>query len=144
MIEITGAGGAAGRVARGRARGGAAGFAQAAALEAASQPADLVPPERTEGIAAPSLGAMLSLQETGEAAVRDREARRQALALLASLAALQHDLLRGGGTLDPATLRELAASADGMPQAADPVLAAIVHGIVVRVRVELARHPDQA
>ena len=104
-----------------------------------------VPSGRAEGATATtaaaevSLGGMLALQEQAESGlVRDRAARRHGLAVLEELARLQRALL--GGRIDPTALRGLAALAETVPEAADPELRQAVADVVLRARVELARH----
>jgi hypothetical protein len=87
---------------------------------------------------AASLGAMLTLQELGCETVEDREARKHGQAMLALLAALQRALLTGGS--QETVLAQLAGLVGTAPQATDRRLAAMVAAIMVRVRVELARH----
>ncbi len=82
--------------------------------------------------------SMLALQEAETETVRDREARRHGQAMLRGLAALQRALLRHGGAPE-ATLTELAALADAVPEATSPPLAALVRSITLRARIELAR-----
>ena len=85
-----------------------------------------------------SLGAVLTLQEMGAEAVEDRKARKQAQNMLALLAALQRSLLAGVDNI--AALQQLADLAAAAPIATDPRLAATISAILLRVRVELARH----
>ncbi len=85
--------------------------------------------------AAPVSEGLVALQ-AGDAAVRDREARRRGGAALQALAALQRALL--AGEADPEALRALAASCEG-PEASDPALAATLRAVSLRARVELAR-----
>jgi hypothetical protein len=80
---------------------------------------------------------MLALQEVDNEAPRDRAARRHGRALLAALVRLQHRLL--GGVEDDAALQEIAALASNVPAAADAGLAAALHAVVLRARIELAR-----
>ncbi len=92
------------------------------------------------------LDALLALQETaastGDAATRDREARRHGRDLLEALAALQRALLSGDA--GEATLGRLGALLRSMPDAADPALGAVLRSVALRVRLELARRglPD--
>ncbi|MBS0560728.1 MAG: hypothetical protein JSR21_11805 [Proteobacteria bacterium] len=100
------------------------------------------------GEAAPmqGLAALLAIQETtlepGVDAVarrRDQAARQRGQDLLGALGRLQRAMLGadGAGLGDSrAVMRNLL---DGLPDAADPVLAGIVHAIALRARVELAR-----
>ncbi|MFN6953906.1 MAG: flagellar assembly protein FliX [Acetobacteraceae bacterium] len=79
---------------------------------------------------------LLALQEAGDAAERDRRARRRGEALLADLGALQLALLEGR---DPAAiLGRLEALAAG-EAAADPHLAGILDEVRLRAKVEAAR-----
>jgi hypothetical protein len=88
-----------------------------------------------EAMAAVGLDGMLAVQEAADAEERDRRARRHGRLLLAELAALQRELLSGGD----ASLQHLAELAEAVPVAADPALAAVMRGIVLRARVEIAR-----
>jgi hypothetical protein len=97
-----------------------------------------------EDAAAPGIdaveGAVASTVSGGGAgveAVADRAARRHGQDLLAELARLQRDMLRPGGRSQ--ALERLAVLAADTPPAADPALAMIVDGIVLRAKVELAR-----
>jgi Class II flagellar assembly regulator len=85
-----------------------------------------------------SLAGLLALQadEAGEA--RDRSARRRGRELLDALAALQRAMLTG--EIGPDQLNELAALVADVPDAADPRLRAAMEDVVLRARVELARH----
>lgn len=78
---------------------------------------------------------LLALQEVGDAAERDRRARRSAEAALAELSALQLALLEGA---DPSAIL---ARLEGLSfaAAADPGLAAIVAEVRLRVRIEAMR-----
>lgn len=78
---------------------------------------------------------LLALQEAGDAAERDRRARRSAEAALAELSALQLALLEGA---DPSAIL---ARLQNLPfaAAADPGLAAIVAEVRLRVRIEAMR-----
>jgi hypothetical protein len=87
-----------------------------------------------------ALAGMLALQEADAGQVRDRAARRHATDVLAELAALQRALLLGEP--DAATLRRLADLAGAVPEADDPGLRAAVAAVILRARVELARHED--
>jgi len=71
-------------------------------------------------------------------AVRDREARRRGQDMLAELLRLQRALLAGAP--DEAALRRLATLATDVPAAADPLLRQAIAEVVLRARVELARH----
>jgi hypothetical protein len=84
------------------------------------------------------LGGMLALQEVESGAVRDREARRRGHDMLAALTRLQRALL--AGEPDLATLRGLEALAENVPEASDPALQQALADVVLRVKVELARH----
>lgn len=89
------------------------------------------------GVAPVGLG-MLALQESGTAMERDAAARRRADSLLQELQGLQMELLAGGAA-EPGRLARLAALETG-EDGADPVLREAVQAIVLRARVELARH----
>ena len=97
--------------------------------------------DRTNGPApsAPALplDGILALQEQVADATRDRRARQHGQTLLEALAALQHAVLYGAGEAE--SLRHLAALVADTPAAFDPALAAILQGIALRARVELAR-----
>lgn len=80
---------------------------------------------------------MLALQETAVEAPPDRAARRHGRAMLAALSCLQCALLDAGDS--EAALDELAMLAEEMPCASDPGLAAALHAVALRTRVELAR-----
>lgn len=98
-----------------------------------------LPGEAAPGIQAATpvtLPSLLAMQEAGQDAVRDREAREHGEALLHGLAALQRALLGGG---DPGTLTRLAALVRRAPAPADPRLLAVQRALLVRVAVELAR-----
>ena len=98
-----------------------------------------VPATGTQGLAAvpiASLGDLLALQEAGQAAVRDREARRHGAATLKALASMQRALL--GGAAD-GVLETLSSLSRNAPEASDPRLAAVQRALQVRVAVELAR-----
>lgn len=81
---------------------------------------------------------MLALQEIGDEPVQDRAARRHGRALVAALGQLQLGLLDGAD--DPAVLQRLADLAASVPPAATPGLAEVLQAVVLRARVELARH----
>ena len=90
------------------------------------------------------LEAILLLQEASDEGVADREARRHGRDILEELTALQRALLaaRGeAGTDTGAVLARLAALAEIRPaEARDPELRAVVAAMVLRAKVELARH----
>jgi class II flagellar assembly regulator FliX len=94
--------------------------------------------------AATGAGAMLALQEhIGQAAgsaaeLADREARRHGQDLLEALAALQKELLAGGGDA-AVSLSRLSALADMISTAHDPALAQILGAIRLRARLEILR-----
>lgn len=88
------------------------------------------------GVAGVAMQSLLGLQEAGQDAVRDREARRHGGAILAALAALQRALLGGA---DAGALASLAALVERVPLPADPRLAEVQHALLVRAAVELAR-----
>ena len=81
------------------------------------------------------LSGLLAMQEAEAGFVQDREARRHGQAVMAELAALQRELLGGGG----ASLDRLAALGRHSPQAADPRLAAVLRAVQMRAQIELAR-----
>lgn len=92
------------------------------------------------GAAGPVQAAgMLALQEWQSDSVRDREARRRGNDLLAALARLQRALLEGGTA---EALARLSALLEGMPEAADPGLAAVLRAVTLRARIEIARHSN--
>lgn len=95
------------------------------------------PAAGVQGVAMPG---MLSLQEVDQPDQRDHAARRRGQELLAELAALQRALLGAEADALPAALARLARLAEAVPLAADPALGAAVTAIVLRSRVELARH----
>jgi hypothetical protein len=99
-----------------------------------------LPAARTDS-AAPSMAptaatGLLGLQQSWSPAEQDDAAQRRGHALLAELAAMQRDMLRG--RLDPAGLSRLAAMAEG-EAGQDAALREIVEGISLRAKVELAR-----
>jgi hypothetical protein len=99
------------------------------------------PPQAVGTQATAGLDGLLALQESAgeavDAAERDRHARTRGREVLAALASLQAAILGGG---DPtAILQRLRTMTDGLPAAADPVLAAALSAIRLRARVELAR-----
>jgi hypothetical protein len=85
-----------------------------------------------------ALGGALALQELGCEAPQDRAARRRGYDLLASLRALQRGLLANG--VDAGSVADLAALSAAAPEAADPRLREVIAELVLRARVELARH----
>jgi hypothetical protein len=90
------------------------------------------------GAAEVSLATLLTLQEIEDEPARNRAARRRGEDLLAALAALQRALLGAGVSAD--RLAALADLVGAVPEAADPALRAAVAAIVLRARIELARH----
>jgi protein-disulfide isomerase-like protein with CxxC motif len=94
--------------------------------------------EAAEVAATPALVGLLAVQEAESDAARNRAARRRGRELLEALSALQRAVLEGGA--DPAGLARLATLAEDTPAAADPALGEVVHAIVLRARVELARY----
>lgn len=118
-------------------RGGSSGFAvsspAAAASGALAAPVSAVPA---------TLAGALALQELGCEAPRDRAARRRGYDLLAGLRALHRALL--ADDIDPGPLTELAGLATEVPDAADPRLREVVAELVLRARVELARHESRS
>jgi hypothetical protein len=110
-------------------------YTSATAARAAAEPAAAPAPAM--------LDAMLALQEAGAAeADHEETARGQAKALLAAMDSLQHSLLRDADDLE--SLRGLAALTRRLVVSVDPELAALVQGVALRARVELARRglPD--
>jgi hypothetical protein len=93
-------------------------------------------------IATVSLGPMLAMQEAEAAAVGDREARRHGEDVLRELSALQRDLLGEGAS--PEGLARLADLAARARAAADPRLRDVLEAIMLRARIELARHAHDA
>jgi Class II flagellar assembly regulator len=118
-------------------RGGSSGFAvsspAASASVAMTGPMPAVP--------AMLVGA-LALQEFGGEAPQDRAARRRGYDLLAGLRALHRALL--ADRADPGPLADLARLAAEVPEAADPRLREVVAELVLRARVELARHESRS
>ena len=108
----------------------------------AEGPTDGAAAGEAESVAEASLAGLLALQEeadgSADRALRDGAARRRGRDLLGELAALQRDLLAGGP--DPDRLARLATLAESVPDAADPRLRDAVAAIVLRARVEAARH----
>jgi hypothetical protein len=89
-------------------------------------------------VAGIGLESMLALQGIDESAERDRRARKRGTAMVAALTNLQRAMLpREDPTLALHALNELAAD---HPLADDPGLGAILRAIVLRARVEVARH----
>jgi len=121
----------------GPARGGASGFVVSS--PAASAPRALAGP--MAAVPTMLVGA-LALQEFGCEAPQDRAARRRGYDLLAGLRALHRALL--ADRMDPEPLAHLAALATGVPEAADPRLREVVAELVLRARVELARHESRS
>jgi hypothetical protein len=91
-----------------------------------------------EVVSPAGLSGALALQELGCEAPQDRAARRRGYDLLASLRALQRDLL--ASRVDAGSLADLAALSAAAPEAADPRLREVIAELVLRARVELARH----
>ena len=121
----------------GAAPAAAPGSPRAAASSFAVAPPSTRPGGLAPASAASPLDAMLALQEQQGDATRDREARRHGHALLQALAALQHALLAGHG--EGECLQRLCALGADTPIAADPGLAAVLRGVVLRAQIELAR-----
>ncbi len=92
--------------------------------------------EAASGAAPVTMPGLLALQEAGQDAGRDRDARRHGEAMLTSLADLQRALLGGA---DRGALQSLADLARRAPPAADPRLAGVQRALLLRVEVELAR-----
>ena len=125
MYGITGLGGIETRRPQ-PARAGAGGF------RVADAPASSGPPAAAAPV---GLSGLLAMQEAEAGFVQDREARRHGLAVMAELAALQRELLGGGG----GGLDRLAALAQRSPAAADPRLAGVLRAVQMRAQIELAR-----
>ena len=128
--------GGAAPLARVGARAGAAGGGFTVRTEGGAAGASV---RASVGIGA--LDGLLALQETMDAEVSDREARRHGQAMLAALAALQRALLADGGQAE--ALAHLAGLAAATPLAADPVLRATVGAIALRAQVELAKRTQR-
>jgi Class II flagellar assembly regulator len=114
-------------------RGGSSGFVVSS--PATPESGGLAAP--TPAVAATLVGA-LALQELGCEAPQDHTARRRGYDLLAALRALHRALLADSISAEP--LAELATLATEVPEAADPRLRGVVAELVLRARVELARH----
>ena len=69
---------------------------------------------------------------------RDREAHRHGNEILDLLAELQRGLLRSG--IESALASRLASVVADAPVAANPALAATLRAVVLRARIEIARH----
>lgn len=102
------------------------------ALPAAPEPGHNAPAETLQAVGA----GLLVLQELGLEPPQDRAARRHGHALLAALTRLQRQLL---GAADLPALEELTHLIASVPDPSDPALAAALHAVVLRARVELAR-----
>ncbi len=101
---------------------------------------DSAEPEAAGVAGAATVGAldgMLALQEMQGDSVGDRLARRRGHSILKILTRLQMAQLGGPAGAD--TLQTLAELAEGIPQADDPELAAVLEAVTLRARVELAR-----
>jgi hypothetical protein len=129
---------------------GPGGAGEAAPRKTVSKGGFAVPAEAAPDTAAPAmvaatggLEAMLALQEMGGEPIADRDARRHGRAILDELAALQRALLDPEGASEEALAR-LATLAESAPEAGDPALRAAVAGVVLRAKVELARHKISA
>jgi hypothetical protein len=85
-----------------------------------------------------ALTALLATEVLDRDDVHDRAARTQGRAILHQLTALQAALLDPGRHAE--ALDQLAALITTLPHAAEPRLAALLSSIVLRARVELARH----
>ena len=124
--------------------GGQKGPARSKSAFAVSSP----PAPASGALAAPmaavptTLAGALALQEFGCEAPQDRAARRRDYDLLAGLGALHRALL--ADSMGPEPLAHLAALATAVPEAADPRLREVVAELVLRARVELARHESQS
>jgi Class II flagellar assembly regulator len=83
------------------------------------------------------VGGLLLLQEHDVPEHRNRAARRRCDDLLHVLGELQLAMLAAGE--EPELVARLAALAAGLPQAADPTLAALARMISLRATIEVAR-----
>jgi hypothetical protein len=83
-------------------------------------------------------GLLAMLEDTPAPAERDRRARAHGSALLAALAALQHDLL-GDAPQGSSALDRLDVLLAHIPEAADPALAAAIAAVALRARIERLR-----
>ncbi len=134
---------------------GPGGVRETAPRKAAAKLRFAVPGDAAAETAAPAasaaiggLEAILLLQEASDESVADQKARRHGRDLLAELAALQRALLAAHGEVGNeagdakgAALARLAALAEMSPaEARDPALRAAVAAVVLRAKVELARH----
>ncbi len=108
------------------------------AFELLPESAPAAPGSAAAVVAPAALAGALALQELGSDGPQDRAARRRGYDLLAALRALQRGLLANG--IDAASLADLAALSTAVPDAADPRLREVVAELVLRARVELARH----
>jgi hypothetical protein len=93
--------------------------------------------------ASAGLSGLLALQsgdlvDAGADTIHDRTVRRRARDILDALAALQRAMLTDGPITAP--LERLAILAQDGADAADPTLRATMDAIMLRARVELARH----
>jgi hypothetical protein len=99
------------------------------------------PPTRNAGlssVAALGLDSMLALQGIDEAIEHDRAAHKRGTAMLAALTRLQRMML---AEEDPSVALRLLNELTGDNRLADdPGLAAILRAVVLRSRVEIARH----
>jgi hypothetical protein len=119
-----------------------------AATAAGSSGGGFVPPSdaRADAAAAPpvalsgpvTLESLLALQQVDDATAQDRQARDHGRRLLRELGGLQAALLGSGGLTE--TLGRIGALADALPAASDPELAVALAQVVLRARIELARH----
>lgn len=83
-------------------------------------------------------GLLAMLEDASAPAERDRRARAHGDALLAALAALQHDLL-GDASHGASALDRLDSLLAHIPEAADPALAAAIDAVALRARIERLR-----
>jgi hypothetical protein len=116
-------------------RTGSAGWSRFAPTgAAATAPSDVQSAE----VAAIGLDGLLALQNMIEDAGPDAKAHKHGTAMLRTLTALQRLMLSNG---DPSSiLRDLADMSVTAPVADDPGLATAISAVILRARVELARH----
>lgn len=93
---------------------------------------------RPTSVAGIGLETMLTLQAVDEMEETNRAARKHGSRMLAALTRLQRSILAAE---DPAVaLRALTELTTGGPRPDDPELGAILRAVILRTRVELARH----
>ena len=90
-----------------------------------------------EEVTPADVGGLLLLQEHDLPEHRNRAARRRCDDMLRALSNVQLGMLAGSD--DPELVPRLAALAGGLPQAADPTLAALARMISLRAKIEVAR-----